>query len=141
VEMVLAVGLLAITILAVGLLSLTIIRSNTESNDRTTTAAVTSTLLERVLSQAQKDSAFWDQDHIATPYVEDKVKMGKLEYDYAVYAETVLDPSGVPVGDALPNNRLKRVTIRVTWFDTKTSDRQGYGELSQTLTRVVNEDG
>lgn len=140
VETILALGLLAITILAMGLLTLTIIRSSTESNDRTSAAAVASTLLDRVLLEAQKDPNFWDTDYSLTPYKEDKTRFGKIDYHFKVTAHTVLDPDGDSLGQELPNNRLKRVTIVLSWFDTESTDRQGYGDLSITLSRLVSEE-
>lgn len=138
-ETLVAIGLLSIVILAMGLLSLTIIRSTTESNDRTAAAAVATSLLDRVILQGQEDPNFWDNDHLGTPYVEDKVKFGKIDYHYKVLAETVLNSSGDPLGEELPNNRLKRVTLELRWFDTESGARQGYGDLSLSLSRLVNE--
>ena len=139
VEMVLAVGLLAVTILATGLLAMTMLRSQTESNDRISAVAVCNTLLDQTLNEAQADSAFWTGDHSVTPYKEDTVKMGKLEYQYQVFAQTVVDTAGDEVGTALTDNRLKRVTIQLTWFDTESEERQGYGKLKESITRIVNQ--
>ena len=140
VEMVLAIGLLGIVILSVGLLSLMIIRSTSESNDRTSTAAVASSLLDRVIRDAQDDPNFWSTDHVSSPYLADTLKMGKLNYQYEVFAETLVNQNaGNPVGDALANNRLKRVTLLMSWHDTQNAERQGYGKLSYSVSRVVNE--
>lgn len=139
VELVLALGLLAIVILALGLLSLTIIRSETESGDRTAAAAVADSLLSQTVRLARKDENFWKQSS-HSPYVESSTVVGGQTYEYVVEAETITDASGTPLGGSLPHNVLKRMTIRLTWFDTKSKDRQGYGKLSYELTRIVIEE-
>lgn len=137
--MALAVGVLSITILAVGLLSLTITRSAAESNDRISSVAVCNTILDQVVEEAKSDPDFWALEHLGPPYRTGTVKMAGLEYEYDVTAETVLDASGDPIGKDLPNNRLKRVVITLTWFDTKNNERQGYGELKEVVSRLVNQ--
>jgi len=50
-----------------------------------------------------------------------------------------LDTSGTGVGGATPNNRLKKVDISVTWWDSDTQQRQGYGQLKVMNSRLVSE--
>lgn len=139
VEVVLALGLLSVVILALSLLSLSIIRSGTESGDRTTAAAVAESLLSQTLQKAKNDTNFWTQN-LHAPYLEASATIGGQKYDYVITAETVRDTSGTPLGSELAQNVLKRVTISLTWFDTRSKDRQGYGKLSYELTRIVVEE-
>ena len=137
--MVLAVGLLAITILTLSFLSLTIIRSTTKSNDRISATAVCDTILDKTIKEGQNDPLFWSGDYSATPYRTGKQKFGKIEYDYDVWAETVKDVHGNEIGVGMTDNHLKMVRAKVSWFDTKSTTRQGYGKLEETVTRLVNE--
>lgn len=145
VEMVLAVGLLAITILTLAFLSLTIIRSTTKSNDRISATAVCNTILDKTIKKGQNDPSFWSGDWSSTPYDTGKQKFGKIEYKYDVWAETVVDVHGNAIGAKFtgpgqpPDNRLKLVRAKVSWFDTDGTTRQGYGKLEEMVTRLVNE--
>ena len=141
VEVILAIGLLGLVILALSLLSLRILKSGNESNDRIAAAAVADTILSKVTKAAQTDANFWDNDHVATPYEEKNIRLGKLDYNYQIFAQTVVDPTGSVLGNGLQKNRLKRVTIILTWYNTKNQDRQGYGKLKYSATRLVNETG
>lgn len=141
VELILALGLLSVVILGIGALSLRIIRSTTESNDRTSASAVAATILDRVIRQGQTDPNFWDNDHTSTPYVQTSEKFGKIDYEYEVFAETVVDTSGVEIGNQLEKNRVKRVTLNLYWFDTRTQTKGGYAKLDLSVVRIVNEQG
>ncbi len=139
-EVVLALGLVCLVILGVALLALSMIRSRTESSDRVVTTSAAAQILDDLAVQAQNDSDFWENDFTASPYREGKTTVGKLEYHYKLLASTVRDSSGVPVGNALPKNRLKLLELQVSWFDTEASGgRQGYGKLSASVTKLVSQ--
>lgn len=138
-EMVLSIGLIAIVILGISLLSLTVLRARNESSDRVAAATVANTLLDRIVREAQSDPSFWAGDYSTTPYASGEEEVGGVVYAYSLLAQTVTDSVGDEIGNSLSNNRLKMVVIEISWMDTEVQDRQGYGKLSFSASRLVAE--
>lgn len=108
---------------------------------------VAESVLDRVIYNAERDipagnrAAFWAAS--GTYLTGQQIRLGGVDYTYSVFAETVSDPTGVPIGTASgePGNRLKKVDLQLNWFNTAGSAgfRQGYGKMELQITRLVNE--
>ena len=138
-EMVLAIGLIAIVILGISLLSLTVIRARNENSDRVAAATVANTLLDRIVREARSDPNFWSGDHSTTPYASGEEEVGGVVYAYSLRAQTVTNNVGDEIGNSLANNRLTMVIVEISWMDTENQDRQGYGKLNFSASRLVAE--
>lgn len=122
--------LLAIVILAMGafaLLSLLVTSAQARAKTQASSAAraLADGELQRTVHSVRSDqpageqSRFWDGEYPAggTPFVQTTTRVGKLDYEVSVFAETVLSP---PSG----TNRMKQIEVRVTWHE---GQRQGQG--------------
>jgi Tfp pilus assembly protein PilV len=144
-ELVLAIGLFAVAILSILGLSILVGKTNQEGDDRLVGEVVGGILLDRVVDQVRSDSPagtaddFWNNEHVTDPWDESDISNGGTEYKYRITAQSVFTSSGVPVGGSTPNNRLKKVDVTVWWWDSDTQQRQGYGKLQVSNSRLVSE--
>lgn len=134
----LAVGLLTIVILALVALTTSSLRANEKAARVGPAGQVAESLLNKAIYDAQNDSppgaraAFWAANGPLHPAQQTSV--GGVLYDYTVYAESI------PAGTG-PGNRLKKVDVQLSWFNTAGTGgvRAGYGKMELHATRLVNE--
>ena len=139
-ELLLSLGFITTVILTVVGLTTTIHRTGQESADRVSASIVAESEIQRVIAVAQSDNNFWDNDHTSTPYLTGTVRVDGTDFDYEVTATTVMDGvDELGTSGGLTQNRLKKVNIEVTWWDSKTTDHQGYGKLEFKASRLVSE--
>lgn len=137
-EVLLALGLLAIGILTLSGLSLSALKAGQKSSSVMEAGQIAVMKLEEVGATARADSSFWLADHLATPYEEGSVKVGKTEYTYRVFSRTLLDQtSGTELGSGVSNNRLKKLDIEISWFGD--SQRDGYGKRTLRESCLLNQ--
>ena len=137
-EVLLAFALLATTILTLIALSLYSAKAANKSTHSVDAAQVARRILDRLASQASTDPTFWTADHTTTPYASGKEKVGRTEFEYEVYSQTLSDRrTGATLGGSGPGNRIKKMDIAVTWFGD--SEKSGYGKRSVRDTCLVNE--
>lgn len=148
-ELIVALAVLAITLLALVALAASSLGYSEKSNSLASGAAVAETQLERVIQLARGDNPpgekarFWDNEYPAggTPYLESSVKVGNTEYKFKVHT-TTLRSSTTNLemgGDPLLQNRMKKVDITVFWWTEEPGAKAGYGKLSTSASRIVNE--
>jgi Tfp pilus assembly protein PilV len=139
-ELLLSLGFITTVVLIVMGLTTTLHRSGQESADRVTAATIAETEIQRAINAGQSDNSFWAADHTGPPYSSGAVTIKGTDFDYVVTAVTVMD-GGVPVGHGtgLTENRLKKVDIIVTWWESATTERAGYGKLEFKASRLVSE--
>lgn len=142
--MLLACGLLAITILVLLALNLSAIRSNEKAALYEQASRAADSLLAQKLYAVENDlppgtrTSFWSAT-AATPWIGPAtVQMGGVDYEFSLTADTVKDSSGTPVGTVAgeSGNRLKKVDITLKWWG---GQHQGYGRLELRSSRIVNE--
>lgn len=149
-ELLLAVGLLSIVVLTLVALTISTLRSNQKAALLGPATQVAETMLNQRLYQVDHDvpagtrDAFWAASGVwQDSTVDGQLVSGGVTYDYVIYANTVLDPSGVPLGTAAgePGNRVKKVDLILWWYDTRAQggSRQGMGKLELQATRLINE--
>lgn len=144
-ELLVALGLISVAILGLLALSIALAKGNQEGIDKTIGGEVASQLTDRLVAQLRSDtppgtrSGFWNNDYTATPWDQGTFQNNGTTYNYKLYAETVRDTSGQPVGGGTAGNRLKKVDVYVWWWDSETKAHQGYGELKVLSTRLVSE--
>lgn len=145
-EVLLATGTIVVCILTICVLLIQLLRSSRKTIDVSASELASDQILSRVIYNAQyfDHAAFWA---IQSPpaYRVGTYVTNRTEFAYQVDAVTVLnDNTGgtAPVGgSAIPNNRLKLVTLRLTWWDGASgTNRSGYGKLSRNVTRMVHEE-
>lgn len=86
---------------------------------------------------------FWNGDFASLPWREGKVTVNNTEFKYEIFALTVMDSqTGKPLGQELTTeNRVKKVEIVIWWMTSEADrERQGYGRLSTSATRLFNEE-
>ena len=145
-ELMVAIMLLAICILTVLGLSLAVVRVDSKAAETSAGSVVADTLLQEVVAQVKADSppgtkdSFWNNDHEVWAQGS-RVNNGP-EFSYWISAVTVTTTGGDSLGSADLQNRLKKVDVRVRWFNDGSSEqsgRQGYGELEATISQLVPE--
>ena len=143
-EVLVALGLIAVAILSVLALSISIARTNQESVDQSVGGLVATQLLDSLIDKLRADPSstlrknFLDRNYTTTPFESGTITNNGTDYEYEIFARTVTNTSGDPVG-ATMERRLKRVDIVVSWWDAKDTQRQGYGKLQFSQTRLVGE--
>ena len=143
-ELLVALGLIAVAILSVLALSIAVARTNQEGIDQNVGNTVSNQVLLRLMDQLRADSPtgirdrFWDRDFVSTPFESKALTNNDTEFQYEIFARTITDSLGNPMG-AATDSRLKKVDIVVRWWDSENQDRQGYGELRVTRSRLVCE--
>ena len=144
-EMMVALGLISVAILAVLALSISIARVNREGTDRAIGGVVARQLVERLIDGLRADipagsaADFWDNEHSAAPFETGFFRTNNTDFEYKIFASSVLDASGDSIGGTTVGNRLKKVDVFVYWWDSETEERQGYGKLEIQNTRLVSE--
>ncbi|MBI3925132.1 MAG: hypothetical protein HY319_06295 [Armatimonadetes bacterium] len=151
IELLLAVLLLTLIILMLVGLTTSALRSEEKAARLGRASDVAESLLARTVYDVQWDlpagtrSSFWSAAGGTAWLGPTTVTLGGVEYDYTVYADTVADTVGTPLGTVSgePGNRVKKVDLVLTWWDSGESggQRQGYGRLELQATRLVNEVG
>ena len=132
-----AVAILGLGGLALFSLFLTSIQARGKSNDATSASRLASSELERAVLAAQSDipagskDAFWNTDYpiTGTAQTTTNTKVGGTEFRVELFHTTVR-------ADASGTNRLKRIQVRVTWWN---GEKQGYGNLQTLASRLVAE--
>lgn len=147
-EVILGLGIVAVALMALASVAGSATRASQKGMGRSTAVMVAERQLTRHIQLAQNDSPagakalFWDAEY---PYpnialATGQEPVGPVNFNYALYANTVRDPGGVALGGPVANNRLKKVDI-VVWWWSETGTRQGYGQLQYQTSRVVSEQG
>ena len=137
-ELLLAFGLLTISILALGGLSLSAIKASQKSSDVVDASQVAVQQLARVSETAKADPSFWAADHQGTPYTNGTIKVGKTEFSYEIFSQTLQNAvTSQELGNGVAGNRIKKMDIVVTWFGD--AEREGYGKRSIRESCLVNE--
>lgn len=137
-ELILAFGLLSIGILALGALSLSALKAGQKSTNVFDASQVAVKQLATRAEIAASDPDFWDTDHTVTPYAEGTQMVGKTEYQFRVYASTLMNAeTGDTLGAGVPDNRVKKMDIVIEWYAE--SGSSGYGKKSLRQTCLVNE--
>lgn len=137
VELLVAIAILGLGGLALFGLFMTSIQARAKSNDTTSASRLASSELERAVLSAQRDiptgskEAFWDNDYpiSGSPQTSTSTKVGGTDFTVDLFHTTVrANTSGA--------NRLKRIQVRVTWWN---GEKQGYGKLQTLASRLVTE--
>ncbi|MBN9416890.1 MAG: hypothetical protein J0I12_15705 [Candidatus Eremiobacteraeota bacterium] len=145
-EVLLAAGTIVICILTLCVLLLQLLRSSRKTVDVSASELAAEQIISRVIYNGQyfDHTAFWA---IQSPpaYKTGTLVSNRTEFAYQVDAVTVMnDNTGgtAPVGGTtMTNNRLKLVTLHLTWWDGASGgNRAGYGKLSRDVTRLVHEE-
>ncbi|MEW6277232.1 MAG: prepilin-type N-terminal cleavage/methylation domain-containing protein [Candidatus Eremiobacterota bacterium] len=144
-ELMLAVGLLALVLLTLVGLTTATVRSNHKAALLGPAAAVAESLLDRTLSDVAADippgtrDSFWAASGPGPWKSLSPLDQGGVRYEYAIYAHTVADVTGTPVGGA--SNRVKKVDLVLCWWGSAATagDRNGYGRMQLSASRLVNE--
>ncbi len=144
-EVLLAAGTIVVCILTLCVLLIQLLRSSRKTVDVSVSELAADQIMSRVIYSGQyfDHAAFWA---IQSPpaYRSGKFVSNQTEFTYQVDAVTVLnDNTGgtAPVGGtAVAVNRLKLVTLHLTWWDGAAGNRAGYGKLSRDMTRLVHEE-
>jgi type II secretory pathway pseudopilin PulG len=144
-ELVLALALLAVGVLATAALSISLLRGDRKAIDSSVGTMVARQVLKQHVDQVRanipvgRKASFWAQDWVNTPWQTGTVRNNDTDFSYAIYAHTVTDTSGTPVGSALPNNRLRKLNVLVHWWASEQARRSGYGKLQASATMLIHE--
>ena len=100
-----------------------------------------SVLMEEILkiqtgTGAMSSATFFTQD---TPTISGQRKVGSTTFDYEIRHSLINDVGGTPIGDGLPQNRVKKVDILVTWTDNPGDSSVGQGLLKVGYSKLINQ--
>ncbi len=137
----LSVAVLALIILAMAALITSTVRSEEKANRVGLATQELNLITERALYGLEWDdppgtrASFWAAGPGAA-WTSGTSQPGDAIYAFAIYAETV--PG---LGDAPTATRLKKMNVRLNWWDSQAQggSRQGYGRLELHSTRLVRE--
>lgn len=136
VEVLLATAVLGATLLTLVSVCGLGLRANKKSLYALTAAQVAERQLDRWISRAVVNDEpsgarrqFWTDEGL---WKQGEETIGGVKYEYRISIRTV--PGA---GDAVPNNRLKKVDIEVSWLE---GEREGLGRLKEFGYRLVNEE-
>lgn len=140
-EILLATGTIVICVLTISALMISLLRSSRKSVDASAAVLAVDQILTKVIYHAQETdhTNFWNTAN-HPGYKVGTWLMNNTEFSYSLDATEVANTSAVPVGSGLTANRLKLVTVQVTWWDGQTGDRAGYGRLRAQVSRIVREE-
>lgn len=144
-ECVLALALLTMILLTLVGTTISSLRASEKSALLGPATQVSDSLMNRTLYQVANDlpagsnASFWGAAGLWRGPIQETI--GGVNYEYVIYANTVLDAAGGPLGGAIPNNRVKKVDIRVWWWEARSNNgtRQGYGKMEVQASRLVEE--
>ncbi len=139
-ELILAIGTLAACILTVLVMVVALTRSSRKTVDTSVAQQAAEQVLTRIVYDAQWNDHvnFWyTPDH--TPYRQGTHTVNRTEYSYQLDASTIEDTASNAIGAQLNMNRIKMVTLRLSWWGGETQNRAGYGKLNLEVKRVVHE--
>jgi type II secretory pathway pseudopilin PulG len=144
-EVLVALGLIAVAILSVLALSISVARTSQEGVDQSVGGLVATQLLDSMIDKLRADpppgglrKKFLDNDDSSKSFDSGTIVNNGTEYAYEIFATTVRKTDGSPLGEAV-GRRLKKVDVVVSWWDTKDTQRQGYGKLQFFQSRLVGE--
>lgn len=140
-ELILAIGTLAACILTVLVMVVSLTRSSRKTIDTSVAHQAAEQIMTKLIYQAQWNdhAAFWDPPGDLTPYRQGTHVVNRTEFTYQLDASPILDTGGVPVGTGLAMNRLKMVTLRLSWWNGATNNQTGYGKLNTEVKKVIHE--
>lgn len=144
-ELLLAIALFAVAILSIVALSLSVLRTDRKTVDTGVAHSVARQVLLRSLEQVRTDQPggskvnFWNNNYVTQPFLKGKQNSNGTDFEYSIYAETVVSTSASPVGGAVTGNRLKKVDVIVWWWNSDRATRTGYGKLQISTSRLVSE--
>ncbi len=141
VELMLAVGVLALVLLTLVALVGATLRSNSKSSTLGKATAVADGLLQQALYDVDSDNggpvatSFWSTEGVwRDSSTNGQVVQGGVNYDYTIAVSTL-------AGMGAPGNRIKKVDVTVEWWNARSNggDRAGQGKLRTYATQLVNE--
>lgn len=143
-ELMVAVGFFAVAILAILGLTVSVLRTDSKSSESAAGALMADRLLQRTIARVKGDATaranFWNNEHLTPPWEQGVARSTSgNDFNYVIYATTVVGVGGSPVGSLAPDNRLKKVDVLVWWFNANPTDRAGYGKLNTRVTQLVSE--
>ena len=143
-EVLVALGLVSVAILSILALSIAIARTNQESVDQSVGGLVATQLLDSMIDRLRADPPsglredFLNSEYTLSPFDSGTIVNNGTEYQYEIFVTTVKNSSGDVVGEAM-GRRLKKVDVKISWWDAKDTERQGYGKLQFAQSRLVGE--
>jgi type II secretory pathway pseudopilin PulG len=148
-EVLLAAGTIAVCILTVTLLLISLLRASRKSVDVSASELAADQIMNLLIYQAEyNDHAnFWDNEYPAPGgphYAQGTWRSNETDFLYEFDAETIPDATQAgnpPLGGSTAlRNRLKQVTLRLTWWDGNTGqNRANYGKLRREVSRLIHE--
>lgn len=144
-ELMVAVFLVAVAMLSVFALTISVLRTDQKTRDTSVGREVAQMLAERTFARVRADQPagtranFWENDFVGAPYETGSYKQGSTEFKYTIYAQTVVDTLGDSVGGNVDENRLKKVDVILSWWDSDAHDRTGYGQLKVYSSHLFSE--
>lgn len=145
-EVVVSVGILAVGILTIIALFTQLLRASQKSSDSSLGVLAAESVLNKTISDILNDTGvvsrtdFWNGNSPPDSPIEGSLKAGQTLMTYRITYQTLVDTAGDELGDDLPENRVKKVDIILWWgTDDPSETRVGYGQLSTSASRIINE--
>ncbi len=146
IEVVLAMGLLAVGILTVLGLFGQLSKEAQKASDTGAGILAAESVLNRTVHEILDDTGpvsradFFGNDSPPAAPIQGTITANRTVMTYEITYRTVQNTAGGGLGAALPENRTKQVDITMWWWtENADSHRAGYGFLRTSATKLVNE--
>lgn len=142
-EVILALGLLAVAIMSIMGLSISALRTDSKAMETSAGRLIADQVVKRLGDQLRADTTirgdFLSGEFVGPPWDKGTITNNHTVFNYQVFASTVRDAAGKPLGWEAEGNRLKKVDVEVWWTDETDRARQGYGRLEVRTTQLISE--
>ncbi len=143
-EVIVAIALLSITALSLVTVLVSSLRSDKKAFLVAAASNLAETELQRTAEAVKSDTpagiqaTFWEQQYpeSGSPFRTGKSTISHTEFEYFIYAVSVTDSTGLPIGD--PDNRLKQVDIYVRWYNPSAGS-PGHGRTTHHQRRLISQ--
>ncbi|MCA9796236.1 MAG: hypothetical protein KC910_30725 [Candidatus Eremiobacteraeota bacterium] len=138
IELLLAIGVLALVLLLVVALAISVMRRNQRALDVPVGSLAADTILTRLIYGMENNlaarTAFYASPAVNTPWINGVFKMDRVDFTYAT------DVQSLPVGTStgMADNRLVQVHIAVQWQEAHEGPNNGQQQAE--MVRLVHED-
>jgi len=143
-ELLLALGTLAVTLLLVVALGISVASRNQQVQEAPVGLVAAESVLNQFVYNVQANSGY-QPTFFAKPttanYLNDQVEIDRVSFSYAIDLESVLNAStGTQLGGTVlgGSNRMMKITVRVNWRLGNSGSNPGLHQAE--MTRLLHED-
>ena len=141
-EVLLAIGLVSIALLALVAQGTVLVGASQKQENRTAGIDVARSIIAQEQAKLFNDASAFSHSSVVNPLSQGIEQVGATDYNWELYLIDIADAdTGEPVGTgpagAESSTKLKRMEVRVSWWNQDNPVRQGVGKLETRLAQLV----